>query len=406
MRKPAVVLLFIGLFCLSVFAQANRKTRPRIVKTPTPTPTPQINKKPPVLRNDTVTPNPDIRKPPVLVDNTSKKPPSTNNQTPEEEILEDDDEIIKIDTSFVTLPVTVLDRQGRFISGLTQRQFKVFENGKEQRIEYFASVEQPFTVVLMIDVSPSTQYRIDEIQNAAITFVNQLRANDKVLVTSFDRRLRMLTQKPTTDRIEMRNAIRRASFGDGTSLYDSVDKVINEHLRNISGRKAIVLFTDGVDTTSRNADYQSTLRKVEEIDALMYPIRYDTSAQYSRRRVPRRIPRRTGNILGDILGAIITGRGGTISVGGAGQSPEEYARGKAYLEELARYSGGRKFEANTTYNLDAAFRSIAEELRRQYSLGYYPEAVGERGERKQIRVRVMRPNLVVRTKRSYIVGGR
>ena len=73
-------------------------------------------------------------------------------------------------------------------------------------------------------------------------------------------------------------------------------------------------------------------------------------------------------------------------------------------QELARLSGGRIFEADTTYNLDAAFRSIAEELRRQYSLGYYPENTGTRGDRKRIRVRVRGQNLVVRTKRSYIVG--
>ncbi|MGI8670432.1 MAG: hypothetical protein ACR2J3_11420, partial [Aridibacter sp.] len=82
----------------------------------------------------------------------------------------------------------------------------------------------------------------------------------------------------------------------------------------------------------------------------------------------------------------------------------DYARGKTYLESLARNSGGRKFEAVTTYNLDEAFRSIAEELRRQYSLGYYPADVGNKGDRRQIRVRVKRPNLVVRTKQSYIVG--
>ncbi len=82
---------------------------------------------------------------------------------------------------------------------------------------------------------------------------------------------------------------------------------------------------------------------------------------------------------------IITGTNGTINInsGGAGQSPEEYARGKEYLQDLARLTGGRIFEADTTYNLDSAFRSIAEELRRQYSLGYYPEKVGGRRDAKE-----------------------
>src|SRR5690606_5024926 len=109
-------------------------------------------------------------------------------------------------------------------------------------------------VVLMIDVSPSTQFRIDEIQNAAITFVDQLRPNDRVMVIAFDDTVRVLSQ-PTNNRAQLRNAIRMAEFGDGTSLYEAVDNALNRQLARIEGRKAVVLFTDGVDTTSRRANY-------------------------------------------------------------------------------------------------------------------------------------------------------
>ncbi|HQU86723.1 MAG TPA: VWA domain-containing protein, partial [Pyrinomonadaceae bacterium] len=206
-------------------------------------------------------------------------------------------------------------------------------------------------------------------------------------------------------------------FGDGTSLYEAVDYAINRELQNIQGRKAVVIFTDGVDTTSRRANYQTTVKNAEESEALIYPIRYDTYQgggtwnSGGGGNYPPTTPRRRrsgggwGGILGDILGGVVIGgnnyptrRGG----GSAGSSPEEYATGKKYLEELARNSGGRSFEANQ--NLDAAFSGIAEELRRQYSLGYYPEKEGQIGERRSIRVRVMRPNLVVRAKNSYIVG--
>jgi len=84
--------------------------------------------------------------------------------------------------------------------------------------------------------------------------------------------------------------------------------------------------------------------------------------------------------------------------------PGDYATGKRYLEMLAQNSGGREFEALSVYNIETAFAGIAEELRRQYSLGYYPENAGKAGERKQIKVRVMRPDVVVRAKNSYIVG--
>ncbi len=397
MRKILAAAVLLGLLGISVFAQTTRRTRPRVVTNPTPTPATRSDK--PELKNDT--PYDEAAKDrPVLQDNSPSKPPSELGPPPP--LVLEDDEVIKIDTNFVTLPVSVLDRDGRFIAGLRQRDFKIFENGEEQRVEYFASVETPFTVVLLLDVSPSTQYKIDEIRSAAISFVDQLRPNDTVMVVAFDEDYQVLS-RPTNDRYRLRNAIMRADFGSGTSLYDAVGKTIDRELREIPGRKAIVVFTDGVDTTSRGADFESTIRQVEEVDALIYPIRYDTYRQYVG-STRRRAPVRTGNVWADILGSIVVGRAGGVPSGAKGTSPEEYRVGRMYLEELARFSGGRMFEADTVSNLDLAFASIAEELRRQYSLGYYPDKSGDRGERRRIRVRVMRPDLVVRTKSSYIVG--
>ena len=400
MKKLLVFLVLFGLLAINIFAQSGRKTRPRIVKEP---------KSPPVIQDDNS--NSDRKRPPVLIGDEEIGPPPPLPPDPNATYEEEEDDIIKIETNLVTMPVSVLDRNGRFISGLQQRDFRVFENGIEQEIGFFQKVETPFTVVLMIDVSPSTQYKINEIQNAAIAFTRQLRPTDRVMVLEFDDRVNILA-RPTNNRSILESAIRRARFGDGTSLYDAVDQVISRELRYIEGRKAIVLFTDGVDTTSKRSGYTTTLRQVEEVDALIYPIRYDTSSQYGRStpsstRIPRGRRGRTsgiGGILADILGGIVIGgnppRGGRPA---PGSTRGEYETGRRYLEELARYSGGRKFEANTTYNLDAAFRGIAEELRQQYSIGYYPLDPGEDGERKSIRVRVMRPGVVVRAKNSYIV---
>jgi len=307
------------------------------------------------------------------------------------------------------MPVSVLDRDGRFVPGLQAKDFQIFENGVQQKVGFFQSVEQPFTVVLMIDVSPSTQYRIDEIQNAAISFIDQLRANDRVEVIAFDERVHVLS-RPTNDRYQLRNAIRMAEFGDGTSLYEAVDHVLNRELRNIEGRKAVVLFTDGVDTTSNHADYQSTIADVEESDSLFYTIRYNTQRDGGfgggggwggpgRRRGGR------GGNMGDIIGIILGG--GQFPMpggGGGGGSAGDYETGRRYLETLAQNSGGREFEADTLFNINSAFAGIAEELRQQYSLGYYPDNVGVAGDRKQIKVRVLRPNLVVKAKTTYIVG--
>ncbi len=397
MKRLLLVFVCVSVSAISVLAQSTSSTRPRIV-TATPLP-PKIQNDSPVTQQ---------KRPPVLSGGVNKPLPPPP-PLPEKPI--EDDEIITIETNLVTMPVSVLDRNGRFISGLRKEDFKVYENGIEQKIDIFASVEQPFTVVLMLDMSNSTAFQINEIQNAAIAFVSQLRRDDKVMVISFDEEVHVLSP-PTNNRTLLRNAIMRTQFGGGTSLYDAVDSVINRELGRIEGRKAIVLFTDGVDTTSRYANYQKNIRASEEADALIYSIRYDTFSNMNPGNSGGGYPRRrrggggtVADILGDILsgGVTIGGRGGGTNRGN-GTSREEYETGRRYLEDLARHSGGRSFEAATTTNLDTAFSGIAEELRRQYSIGYYPENVGQKGDRKQIRVRVIRSGLVVRAKNSYIVG--
>lgn len=377
MKRILCVLACFALLGISVFAQTTRSQRPRVVQNQT-------------------------KKPPVLLGGDKKTDDQPQAKT-EEIPVEDDDEVIKIETNLITIPVSVLDRNGRFIAGLAQKDFQIFENGIKQKIDYFANVEQPFTVVLLLDVSASTEYRIDEIQDAAIAFVNQLRPNDRVVVISFDEEVHVLSPV-TNNRNVLRNAIRQLAVGRGTSLYEAVEHAIGQQLRRIEGRKAVVLFTDGVDTTSQNANYQSTVRESEEADAMIYPIRYDTfDGDRGGPTYPRQ--RRRGRTPADILADILSGgnsRGGGGGGGGANGSWQDYETGIRYLQQLAQNSGGRYFEANN--DLNAAFTGIAEELRRQYSIGYYPEKVGQRGERKQIKVRVMRPNLVVRARNSYMVG--
>jgi Ca-activated chloride channel family protein len=398
MNKLAAITLFLGILAFSAFGQGT-STRPRVTTTPTP---PQIQNDPYSNQQQTQS------GPPTLVNPNARTTP-----TPGVPPVAGDDEVIKVETNLVTMPVSILDRDGRFIGGLQQRDFKVFENGVEQKLDYFQSVEQPFTVIMLIDVSPSTQFRIEEIQNAAMTFVDQLRPSDRVMVVAFDERIHVLSPV-TNNRNLLKNAIRQTQFGDGTSLYEAVQSTIENQLRQIQGRKAVVLFTDGVDTTSPRQAYQTTIRESEEVDAMFYTLRYDTSRDMNggwggggnggygggggRRR--------GGGGWGSILGTIITG--GNVQIGNGrnpgGAGANEYETGKRYLETLSQNSGGRSFEAQTMYNVESAFSGIAEELRQQYSIGYYPDKVGTVGERRQIKIRVMRPNVVVRAKTSYIVG--
>ncbi len=385
-----ICAVFLGI---AAFGQNTRSTRPRIAPTPSP------RSDAPTLRDESPS---STRRPPVLGNDSRVDPQHRAPGSLPTPAVSEEDEIVRVETNLVTMPVSVIDREGRFISGLKQSDFRVYENGVEQKVGYFQSVEQPFTVVLMIDVSPSTAFKIDEIQEGAIAFVNQLRPADRVMVISFDETVHVLS-RPTNDRRTLRNAINQARFGDGTSIYDAVDYVIKRELPSIQGRKAVVIFTDGVDTTSRRSNYQSSIANVEEVDALFYPIRYNTQRNYGGGGGGSRGGRRRGGV-DDWIGIILGG--GNVQMGGgpAGSSPGEYATGLRYLETLAQNSGGRKFETDTTYNLEAAFAGIAEELRRQYSLGYYPDKAGHAGERRQIKVRVMRPNVIVKAKNTYIFG--
>ena len=401
MKRVTFWLFCIGIFVLPAIGQNDRTTRPRVAPNPQPQDAPVAQDgKPPVLQNEV----------PVSGD---RRAPSLRNGVPgardQQQVgtsstkVSDEDEVVKVETNLVTMPVSVVDRDARFIAGLQQKDFKIFENGIEQKVDYFQSVEQPFTVVLMIDVSPSTAFQIDEIHEGAIAFVNQLRPEDKVMVVAFDDMVRVLC-RPTNNRRVLYSAITQAQFGDGTSLYEAVDHVVNRELANIPGRKAVVIFTDGVDTTSRNATFESNVADVEEVDALFYPIRYNTQRTYGASRGGGGNPRRRSR-MDDWIGIIL---GGQIPMGGGGGSgplgsrPEDYATGMRYLETLATNTGGRKYEADSITNLDAAFAGIAEELRRQYSLGYYPTTPGAPGERRRINVRVTRPNVIVKAKNTYV----
>jgi Ca-activated chloride channel family protein len=300
---------------------------------------------------------------------------------------------LTVNTALVTVPVTVMDRGGKYVPNLTRRDFHVFENGVEQRIAYFATVDQTFTVVLLIDTSGSTHFKIEEMQSAAISFVNQLKDQDRVVVMSFDDSIQTLCE-PTSDRDTLIQAIRRTRTGGGTRLYDAVHQVVRQKLKSISGRKALVLFTDGVDTTSGNATYESTIREVQESDAAVYSVAYDTSRGVMGGPGGIRLP---GGVIFGIPGS---GGGGGFP-GGPGSSPADYRRANEYLHEIALESGGQYYRGDTIVGLSAAFSELADELRRQYSIGYYPPK-GQAGQRRDIKVRVNQPGLVVKARDNYI----
>ncbi|MGI9165191.1 MAG: VWA domain-containing protein [Pyrinomonadaceae bacterium] len=395
--KRTFTCLFLLLLVTGLSGVLKSQTRAR-----------RVGQNPPAAPQSGSTPT----RPPVLGGNTttnkqSGTPTSEKTNTGPEEV--DAGDVIRVNTTLVTLPVSVTDRDGKYIPNLTRTDFRLWEDGVEQDVAFFSSVEKPFSVVLMLDTSGSTRFKIEDIQDAAITFVNQLRPDDHVMVVSFDDQVRVLTDF-TGDRNRLREAIRRTHTGDGTKLYDAVDLVINQALNRVSGRKAVVLFTDGVDTTSRRASYALNVRDAEEVDALIYPVQYDTYVDVnsggSSWPGTRRVPTSPVDILVQILGGMRGGGGGRVGGpgggGGAGSSRGDYELANRYLRDLAQRTGARHHQADSRSNLSYAFANIAEELRRQYSLGYYPKRPPQPGQRRQVKVRVNQPNLAVRARDSYI----
>ncbi|MEP7212531.1 MAG: VWA domain-containing protein [Acidobacteriota bacterium] len=369
---------------------------------------------------------------PASVEKSNRRPAATPTPAPEAVIPDDptasdDGEVVSVETEIVSIPVRVVDRKGRFIGGLKQENFKVFEDDREQDIAYFTNEAQPFTVALVLDMSYSSTFKISEIQLAAISFIDQLRPSDRVMVISFDREVRILCEA-TSDRQQIYKAINLARIATGTSLYEAVDLVINNRLGKVTGRKAMVLFTDGVDTTSETAHDLENLRDTLESDILIYPIRYDTyndvqkiknappTAQLPGSLPPSTAPtmptRNPGGLPFPLPGSGGNGipgstGGGMPSIGtpsDKGTSREEYDHGEQYLDQLAEKTGGRVYVASTFGNLTDAFTKIASELREYYSLGYYPKGEPTPGKLRHLKVQTDQQNVAVKARSSYVVS--
>ena len=331
---------------------------------------------------------------------TVKAPATDPASTSVEEVAEGD--VVRIDTNLVTVPVSVFDRQGRLIPNLQRESFSVFENGVEQQIKHFEPTEKPFTVALVLDTSGSTVFDLSEIKEAAIAFAKQLRPQDRVLVVTFNDLVMLLTEATSDLKVVTEVIQRGANTGFSTRLYDAVTLVINERLNKIEGRKAIVLFTDGVDTRSYLASYQSTLHEAEELDGLIYAIQYDTTDFVAATQTPGNdltiVTTRSNSWPYGTTQRVISGP--TIPV--PGTTIGDYKLADQYLHKLSENTGALLYKANDREQLAAAFSKIAGELRSQYSLGYYPQIAAKSGERNLIKVRVNQPDLAVRARESYV----
>jgi Ca-activated chloride channel homolog len=300
---------------------------------------------------------------------------------------------IKVNTALVTVPVVVTDRYGRFVTGLSQNDFRVHENGEPQQIASFSSTETPFNVALLIDTSRSTKNKLGAIRKAALTFVKQLQPNDRVLIVTFDEKVNFLGDF-TSDRREIERAIRSVKSSYATSLYDAIHLTITEKLAPIKGRKALVALTDGVDTWSRLATYESTLELIASAGVSGYGIQYDTRNDGGSPTSPLSLPRLPGAYLSS---RFIQGNTQTWNQ----PARDRYLIASEYMRAMAARSGALYLRAESIESSSFAFALIANELRNQYTLAYYPTNDKRDGGFRTIAVSVKGGDFSVRARQGY-----
>ena len=373
---------------------------------------------------------------------------------------QDEVETLKIDTNLVTVPVVASSRGGAYISDLRKEEFKLWEDGVSQEIAFLAAVNAPFHLVLLLDTSASTEEKLGQIQQAAISFVGLLSSADRVKVVSFDNELHDLSDF-TSDKAVLRAAILETRSGTGTRVYDALQFSLNA-LRPSTQRKAIVVFTDGVDWHSETSTYESTMRELEESGVIVYPIRFDTRVESERiarqqqgeesgvqlptssvirtpgsGTTPTTFPgedtspvptRKRPPLPGLPPPSVIFGRREPPPDPNADPFPEDrsrrppppdprpttprhdslsaqldqlYLMADSYLKQVADGTGGQVYRADTLGVLPRAFAAIAAELRTQYLLGYYPANRTHDGAYRKIQVKTSRQDISIRARPGY-----
>jgi Ca-activated chloride channel homolog len=311
------------------------------------------------------------------------------------------DEPLTIEGAFVEVPVVVADRSGRYVAGLGTSDFDVTEDGVTQQVAFCRSDRVPIHVALVLDTSSSTRDSLDDIQEAAADFVDQLHPGDEVMVASFDADVRVL-QNFTSDRGRLRKAIGKTETRQGTKLYDAVLETLRDRMRRVEGRKAIVLLSDGEDSRSESRPEESFEACVES-DVAVYGIRYPGGSRVGPGRP-------SGGSKKKDKGWHIPG---VPRIPGLPRLPgvrwplasSAWQAGGDFMEEIASLTGGRVRDSRSIRDLPALFRDLVDELSHVYVVGYDSTNPASNGGYRRIAVRVTgRPDLAVRHRPGYVAG--
>lgn len=271
----------------------------------------------------------------------------------------DDEDTLRLTTELVLVNVTVTDDKGRYVGGLRQTDFAVFQDGAAQRIEHFSAEDAPFCAAVLIDASDSMRAKLRGAQAAAAHFQSLTRADDAVAVYAFNSAVEQVQDFSASPTVAPRLWSLRAR--GKTRLYDGLRAAVAALDARPEQRRAIVLISDGADTAS-DARPETVARRAAQADVLVYAVDLHDP----------RFP---------------------------GRHPEE-ARHADWLRALATATGGRYIRSPGGAHLTAQFAEVVAELRAQYTLGFYPPN-GCDGRPHVIRVVVRRPNVTWRARTSY-----
>ncbi len=341
-------------------------------------------------------------------------PPRTDAPpTVAEEVGEDD--VVRVDTQLVPVPVVVRDRAGRPVTGLRAENFAVYEDGRPQRVATFSTTDAPFEVALLLDTSGSTRAEVALIRRAANAFIEALRPGDRVALLSFNTAeegtqtlATVEVQSYLTDNREaLRQAIENIGASHGTPYYDALERVAKDVFRDppkaaLRGRRALVALTDGVDSSSESEFTEARARLVQA-GVLGYFVQVNTEDYVEERllrdcqddgrlglsKVQLQRYRRIFNPRADVADYASFCRLGAFERMDISRSLYQLARQE--MSQLARDTGGKTFDALDLRDARAAFAQVAAEIGTQYSIGYYPTNKARDGRFRQIRVEVRSP---------------
>jgi Ca-activated chloride channel family protein len=303
------------------------------------------------------------------------------------------DEVIKTDTALVQLNVGVVDRQGQAITTLGQNDFVVYEDDVKRPIVAFEPTQAPFSLVMMLDMSGSTVNFRQQIQQAALRFLDALAPEDRVAVISFNGKGVHELSGFGTDRRRTAYAITLASGGGNTLFYDGLKYSLKGLAREGKRRKAIVVLTDGLDTEIRKGD-RATVASAPEaevstaIKAETNPTLVSVLNEADRNGVtifplalpsgdPKRLP---------LPDPLITA---------------QYAAARTRLQMLADRTGGQLSDIRRLDQMAKLYYEVAAHLRTLYSIAYQPPSQTRDGKWRAIRIEVARADLIARTKPGY-----